>query len=348
MKFGLYYLPSFDADVHKNSETLYQQIFEQVELGEALGLDSVWVAEHHFCTYGGDIPNPPLFLAALAQRTKRMRIGTGGVALPLNKPLQTAEQLAMVDAMSGGRLEIGVVRAFLNFEYEALNVDMGESRERFEESLEILRGTWENEVFSYQGKFNQFDRVELRPRPVQPKPPITVGSVMSPESIIAAGRQGFDLMVIPYAVPPQHVRDQIDLHRKSLEEGGHDPAQQRVMAPYHLYVAEDVEAAKQTVREPMLRYISYLRDSVSEDKWSGDYENYRGMVKMIEKVMDFDLIYDGRSLFGDPAHVHECIELAADLGVTEITLVTIMPGLTQGQILDSLRLFGRDVLPRYA
>jgi natural product biosynthesis luciferase-like monooxygenase protein len=348
MKFGLYYLPSFDPAVHRNSETLYQQIFEQVELGEALGLESVWVAEHHFSSYGGDIPSPPLFLAALAQRTKRMRIGTGGVALPLSKPLNTAEQLAMVDAMSGGRLEIGVVRAFLNFEYDALNIDMGESRDRFNESIEILRGTWENERFSYHGKFNHFDNVELRPRPVQPSPPITVGSVMSPESIIAAGHQGFDLMVIPYAVSPEGVREQVSLHRHSLEEAGHDPAKQRVMAPYHLYVHEDVEVAKATAREPILRYVSYLRDSVSADKWSGDYESYRGMVKKVESLMDFDLIYDGRALIGDPAHVHECIELAADIGVTEISLVTILPGLSQDKVLDSMRCFASNVMPKYA
>lgn len=109
MKFGLFFLPSFDAATHKDAQTLYQQIFEQVELCEELGCDCTWCAEHHFTPYGGDIPSPPLFLAALAQRTRRMRLGTSGVALPINRPLNTAEQLAMVDNMCGGRLDIGMV-----------------------------------------------------------------------------------------------------------------------------------------------------------------------------------------------------------------------------------------------
>ena len=90
MKFGLFFLPSFDVAVHRDSATLYEQILEQVELAENLGYESAWVAEHHFSAYGGDVPNPPLLLAAMAQRTERMRLGTAGVALPLNKPLNTA------------------------------------------------------------------------------------------------------------------------------------------------------------------------------------------------------------------------------------------------------------------
>ena len=187
MKFGLLFLPTFDAAIHGDSAGLYQQLFEQVDVAEAHGYDAVWVAEHHFTRYGGDVPNPAVLLAAIAQRTKRMRLGTAGVALPINRALNTAEQLAMIDAMSGGRLDIGVVRAFLHFEYEASQVDMNESRERFNESVEILLGTWANERFSYHGKFNHFDNVELRPRPVQKKPRIVVGSVMTPESVRYAG-----------------------------------------------------------------------------------------------------------------------------------------------------------------
>lgn len=347
MKFGLFYLPSFDAAVHVDSATLYQQIFEQVELGEALGLSSVWVSEHHFCTYGGDIPNPPLFLAALAQRTTTMRLGTAGVALPLNHPLNSAEQLAMVDAMSGGRLDIGVVRAFLNFEFEALGVDMGESRERFDEAVEILRGTWANERFSFHGKYHQFTDVELRPRPVQQHPRLIVGSVMSPESIISAAHNGFDLMVIPYAVSLDVVAQQTKLYRDSLEEAGYDPADHHVSAAYHVFVDEDEAAAKDCVREPIVRYVGYVRDAVQADTWSKDYPGYQGLAKRFETLMDFDLLYEDRTLFGDPPRVQRGIEAAIEAGITDINLVTILPGLEQAKILDSMRLFGAEVMPKF-
>ena len=80
MKFGLFYLPAFDADVHKDASTLYSQIIEQTILGEQLGFESVWVSEHHFSPYGGDIPNPPLLMMALAQHTRTMRLVSAGVA----------------------------------------------------------------------------------------------------------------------------------------------------------------------------------------------------------------------------------------------------------------------------
>jgi natural product biosynthesis luciferase-like monooxygenase protein len=347
MKFGLYYLPSFDAATHTDARTLYAQIFEQVELGEALGFDSVWCAEHHFSPYGGDIPNPSLFLAALAQRTTRIRLGTGGVALPINRPLNTAEQLAMVDNMCGGRLDIGVVRAFLDSEYRALNVDMNESRERFNEGVDILRGTWANDRFSYDGKFNSFENVELRPRPIQRKPRIFLGSVMSPESIQYAGKNGLNLMVIPYAVSLAKVKDTISMYRDALDDAGHKQSDHVVMGPAHLFVHENEATAIAAVRDPIVRYVGYIRDAVKSDKWSKDYAGYEGMVKMCEALMDFDVMYDNRSVCGDPAHASECIEAFQDAGIEEIPFVTVMPGLGQEQILESMRCFASEIMPKY-
>jgi len=347
MKFGLYFLPSFDTATHKDARTLYDQIFEQVELGEALGYDSVWCAEHHFSAYGGDIPNPPLMLAAIAQRTNRIRLGTGGVALPINRPLNTAEQLAMVDNMCGGRLDIGVVRAFLDSEYRALNVDMDESRARFNEGLDILRGTWANERFSYDGKFSSFENVELRPRPIQSKPRIFLGSIMSPESIQYAGSMGLNLMVIPYAVSLEKVKDTISMYREALDKAGYDQGDFSVMGPAHMLVDENEAKAIAVVRDPIVRYVGYVRDAVKSDKWSKDYKGYEGMVKMCEALMNFDIMYDNRSVCGDPAHAGECIEAFRDAGVDEIPFVTVMPGLAQEKILDSMRCFASEIMPKY-
>ncbi len=347
MKFGLLFLPTFDAAIHGDSAGLYQQLFEQVDVAEAHGYDAVWVAEHHFTRYGGDVPNPAVLLAAIAQRTKRMRLGTAGVALPINRALNTAEQLAMIDAMSGGRLDIGVVRAFLHFEYEALQVDMNESRERFNESVEILLGTWANERFSYHGKFNHFDNVELRPRPVQKKPRIVVGSVMTPESVRYAGLNGFDLMVIPYAVSLAGVKQIVQLYHAALEEGGHRPAEHNVLGAFHLYLERDEASAIATVREPILRYVQHLIDSVALDKWSKDYVGYTGMVDKVRAVQNFDLLYDQRTLFGDPKHAHATMAAIIDSGITELAFLTVMPGLPHLKILDSLRLFASEVMPHY-
>ncbi len=347
MKFGLLYLPTFDVDVHHDSTTLYDQIFEQVELGEALGFDTVWAAEHHFTPYGGDVPNPPLLLAALAQRTKRIRLGTAGVALPLNRALNTAEQLAMVDAMSGGRVDIGVVRAFLDFEYEALQVDMAESRERFNESVEILLGTWANARFSYHGKHNQFENVALRPRPVQRRPRIIVGTVLSPESARYAGLHGFDLMVIPYAVSLAGVKQTVRIYHEALLEAGHKISDHHVHGTFHLFVDRDEATAIATVREPLLRYVQYFADAVAGDRWSKDYVGYEGLASKVLALKNFEVLYDRRTLIGTPARLHETMAEIIDSGITEVSFITILPGLAQAKILDSMRLFAAEVMPRY-
>ena len=347
MKFGFLFLPSFDAATHTDAATLYKHIIQQVELGEALGYDCVWCAEHHFSPYGGDIPNPPLFLAALAQRTSTIRLGTAGVALPINRPLNTAEQLAMVDNLCGGRLGIGVVRAFMESEYRALNVNMDESRERFNEGVDILRGTWANERFSYNGKHNRFEDIELRPRPIQKKPRIVVGSVQTVESVQYAGRMGLDLMVIPYAVSIEKIKDIITVYREALDEGGHKQEEHTVMGSLHMFVDANEEKAIAAVREPIVRYIGYLRDAVKADKWSKDYKGYDGMSKMIGSLMDFDIMYDMRSAFGDPQHAGECIAAYQEAGIGEIPFITIMPGLQQERILDSIRCFAEDVMPKF-
>ncbi len=347
MKFGLLYLPTFDASVHRDSAGLYRQIFQQVELCESLGFDSVWAAEHHFTPYGGDIPNPSLLLAALAQRTHRIRLGTAGVALPLNRALNVAEQLAMVDALSGGRLDIGVVRAFLHFEYEALQIDMAESRERFNESIEILLGTFAHERFSYHGKYNHFDDVALRPRPLQRKPRIMIGTVLSPESARYAGLHGFDLMVIPYAVSLAGVKQTVKIYHEALLEAGHRIDNHHVHATFHMYVEPSETSAIATIREPILRYVQYFAEAVAGDHWSKDYAGYEGLVNKVLALKDFDVLYDRRTLFGHPERLHETMEMIIDAGITELSFITMMPGLPQTKILDSLRLFAADIMPRY-
>lgn len=344
MRFGLLYLPTFHAATHGSSAGLYRQIFQQVELAEQLGFHSVWAAEHHFTPYGGDIPNPCTLLAALAQRTTRMRLGTAGIALPLNHALNTAEQLAMVDSLSDGRLDIGVVRAFLHFEYEALQVDMEESRERFNESVEILQRAFADESFEYRGKHYSFDQVALRPRPIQSHPRIMVGTVLSPESARYAGLKGFDLMVIPYAVSLEGVKQTVALYHDALREAGHDPAAHQVHGCFHLYTAPDEQLCIAHAKAPMLAYVQYFIEAISGDRWSSAYAGYQGMVDKVRMLQDFDLLYDRRSFIGTPARLRETLVMAEEAGITEISFITMLPGLAQDRVMESLRLFAAEVM----
>ncbi len=345
MKYSLFYLPAFHEATHRDPRTLYQQIIEEVQLGEAIGLEKVWCAEHHFHPYGGDIPNPALLLGVLAQHTERIKLATGGVAVPLHRPVELAEQLAMVDVLSGGRLEIGFVRAFLAFEYDAYNVDMGESHARFREGVEVIRGLFAEDRYSVDGEFTKLDRVALRPRPIQRHPRVTLGAIATKESFELAGQQGMDLMVIPYPFPLEVVASNVGTYRDSLRNAGHDPDEFNVMAPYFFYSEADVGAAKETPREAMINYLGHARDAVSEDRWSADYKGYQGMVKIFESLMDYDLMYDERTLYGHPEKIHATLGEIAAAGITEVALVSNMPGIPHDKVMKSLEFFGQEILP---
>lgn len=163
MEFGMFYvLESPDGDFKR----AYDEMLGQVEYAEELGYDTIWLAEHHTSAYGS-IPNPAVAMAAIAERTKKMKIGSLISVLPLHNPISIAEDYAMVDVMSGGRLLFGVGRGYQPQEFKHFGVDMAETRERFKEELDIILGLWTNESFSYNGKFYQLDNVSIRPKPIQ-------------------------------------------------------------------------------------------------------------------------------------------------------------------------------------
>lgn len=345
MKYSLYYLPSFHEGVHRSSAKLYRQILEECALGDQMGLDRVWCAEHHLHRYGGDLPHPCLMLAAIAQRTQRIGLATGGVALPLHRPLELAEQLAMVDALSGGRLEIGIVRAFLPYEYEAYEIDMGESRARFEENFDVIRELFANDRVSFRGRFTTLNDVTLRPQPVQRHPSFSLGAVMTRESFEFAGRHGLNLMVVPYVAPLEAIAANIQIYHNALREAGYDPATRNVMGHCFYFGDPDPGVAKETPREAMLNYLASFRDAVTGGAWSGDYQGYEGLAGVIETLMDYEMIYRERSLFAHPEKFHQKVAELRAAGLTEIAMTINLPGIPHPAVMRSLEFLGKEILP---
>ena len=165
------------------------------ELAEQLGYDKIWIAEHLFSTYGV-VTSTQVYAAAIAQRTKRVRIGTAIVAVPFNHPLRTASDFALIDILSHGRLDFGVGRAYQPHEFVGLGVPMDKSREMLAEGLDIILKSWTQERISYKGRFWTIpEPVELLPKPVQkPHPPVYQATI-SPESFEQAAAGGWNLQM---------------------------------------------------------------------------------------------------------------------------------------------------------
>src|SRR5262245_62153014 len=187
MRCGLNFFPSCRPE-YKAGEVYFREALELCELADSLGYATVKIVEHYFRAYGGYSPSPLIFLAAAAQRTRHIRLVTGAVLPAFNHPLKLAAELAMVDCLSGGRLDAGFARAFLPHEFEAFEVSMEESRPRFEEGIAAVRRLWTEARVTFEGRFHRFKDITLLPRPIQkPHPPILVAAISTPESFIWAG-----------------------------------------------------------------------------------------------------------------------------------------------------------------
>src|SRR5947208_1641101 len=177
-------------------------MFAQMQELDALGYDDVWITEHHFHEYGGMIPDPATFLSAVATRTRRIHLGIAIVILPLHNPLKVAESYAMVDLISGGRLEFGIGRGNPP-ELEAFDVPVAEGPRRFREAWEVIEQGWSDEPIDFEGETWAFNGVRVLPKPIQrPHPTVWVAANRSDDTFRWAGEKGFHLMTLPYSHDP--------------------------------------------------------------------------------------------------------------------------------------------------
>jgi len=249
----------FKADV---AVLTYAEHLASWEELDRLGYDGVGFNEHH-CSPYGLMNSPNLMASAAAQRTKKLKLLIYGNLLPLHEPLRLAEELAMLDCISGGRIISGFARGIPR-EYQVHNVPLSESRERFEEAYEIVTRAWTEDVFSYSGKFWSYKDVSLWPRPVQkPHPPIMIPIVGSQESIEFAGRHNIG---ITPGLAGGGLRDDIIRHyAKSLAAAGHRITPDHLSLALNAYVAD---SKAQAVKEVAPYHLYFNRTLFSHGNFT--------------------------------------------------------------------------------
>jgi len=333
VKFDYYiftpYVPELDGD----GPALYRKWLEQVDLCEELGYDCVWITEHHFHHFGGMLPNPQVIMAAMTQRTKRVRLGTAVTLLPLHNPLRIAEDIAMLDILSSGRIEVGVGRGMEWLNFQAFGSEWATAQERVIEGIDILKDAWTKEDCVWNGRFFQTDRpITVLPKPVQqPHPPIWMTANRDPEHFRWIGEHGLHLMTIPWVLPDLGMsREFIAEYRAGLRSAGHDPSQFEVLGLFPVYVADTRDQALQEFGPHwtnMRRIATEARGGVRQEP---EFEA---------------LVAANRAMLGDPDSCRRQLDKVADLGLTRIALHTHVGGLAQERVLKSLRLFITRVAP---
>src|SRR5215216_806910 len=246
VKFGIWYDFRNPPLWSRPYDDLYRETIEQAEWADTLGFDSIWLSEHHI-TDEGYLPSIFPMLAALAMKTRSVRLGTAMILAPFQHPIRFAEDAAVVDQLSGGRLDLGVALGYRVEEFAALRVPRTERGSRTNELVEVARLAWTGRPFSYNGRHWSLEDVVVTPTPHQSDgPPVWIGGA-SHAAARRAGRLGCHFM--PDSFAPLEV---YEIYRASLAEHGHDPLAFSVGTNRVIYVCEDPEEGWNDVKDHYL------------------------------------------------------------------------------------------------
>jgi natural product biosynthesis luciferase-like monooxygenase protein len=348
MKFGHFCLPTFFPDVDGNAGLLMRRWLDLLAESEALGFDSLWANEHHFDPYGGIIPSPPTMLAALSQRARHARLGTSIIVLPLHSPIEIAEQLAMVDLMSEGRVEFGIGRGFVEFDYDRLHVPREDSNERMREQLEVILKAWTGEPFSHKGRFYQYDNLQVWPKPEQnPHPPIWVSCSRTPSSFAWAGERGFNVLTVAYH-SVQNLIANTKIYRDAWDKAGHPKGKSNLATHYHCVLAEDKREAREIAGKAWRRYTEATTHTIERVGPAPTGPAAEARRKGMEELWDTDrMVAELRQIACTPDECITLLERAQDtLGFTQCDCTFFFGGITYEQAQRSLRLFAKEVMPK--
>ncbi len=308
---------------------LYAQLFRLAEAAERLGYDLLFVAEHHFHEYGA-VPNPAVMLAALAARTSRIRLGPAIATLSYHNPLILAESYAMVDILSGGRLVLGTGSGYLSHEFAGFGIAPQEKRQRYDETLMLVRRLLAGERVTHDGTYHKLRDVALNIRPIQqPTPPIFVAA-LAREAAYHIGRQGNRLMAIPYASLASfaEIGPLEQEYRRGRSEGGAGAVDDDAIYTFHAHVADTDAAAR---HEAAAAFDLYVETRLYARRQTYD-----------------DVLANGLGLFGSVATVTEKVTALARMGIGHIALLMDFGLMPEEAVLRSLHTFATEVAPRIA
>jgi alkanesulfonate monooxygenase SsuD/methylene tetrahydromethanopterin reductase-like flavin-dependent oxidoreductase (luciferase family) len=336
---------AFDPELARQ---VYEEHLEEWTEAERLGYDAVFLTEHHFTAYNL-MPSPNVMLAALAARTSALRLGIMVNVVPFHQPLRLAEEGAMLDVLSGGRLEFGVGRGIDFQEVVKLRMDYDELRPRFEEGVDLILAAWTQTEFEHAGTYYEVGRTAIYPRPLQrPHPPVWVAAE-SPATIEWTAARGFGMATI--FLPTPMVREKLDFYLEAGTRAGQELTPAHFMLVRNIHVAPtDEEAVAEA--DPAFKHMLMLFKnaavppdlSLLPDSYAFHREAFRAFEEPLESFED--VVAAGLVLCGSPETVREQLAGQIDaIGMRQVCLNFAFGSLPHEQVMRSLRLFAAEVMP---
>jgi alkanesulfonate monooxygenase SsuD/methylene tetrahydromethanopterin reductase-like flavin-dependent oxidoreductase (luciferase family) len=374
VKFDLLYELQLPKPHDARSEwRCYQEALEQIVLADRLGWDTVWFVEHHFLTEFAHSSAPEVFLGAVSQRTQRIRLGHGVTLLPhrFNHPIRVAERVAALDLLSHGRVEFGTGRSS-QYEQAGFEVDTEQSREMWQEALEMIPRMWTEDPFQWDGRFVRVPPRSIVPKPLQqPHPPIWMAAT-SPQSWEIAGRNGIGILGLTIFVSVPQLADRVRAYRAALRDAR--PVgrfvNDRVGAFTIVHVADTMEdALANGGGEAAINYLLYAfrvlggfadpagrgmqREYAELEIRSTPYRDliakeYPIIVKMQRGECTFtDLDQEDMVIVGDVDHCIRKIERYRDAGLDHLICLMQADRIPHEKVMRSIELFAREIMPRF-
>jgi alkanesulfonate monooxygenase SsuD/methylene tetrahydromethanopterin reductase-like flavin-dependent oxidoreductase (luciferase family) len=328
----------------------FDRALDEIETAERVGLDAVWLAELHGAPERSVLSAPMMIASAVAARTSTIRIGIAVQVLPLSHPLRLAEEAATIDQISHGRLIYGIGRSGVVRTYEDYGIDYSESRERFAETLEILKMAWTQPRFSHHGRYFQIDNVAVSPKPYQKPHPELRMAAATPETFPAIGRLGLPIFVAVRQGPFTQLAESIKAYRAAYAEAGH-PGRGKVFLRVPAYLAETREKARTEARESLMGFFRYQaelgRDSARRAGGDAAIQRLRRVERL--EALTYEEALATQVLIDEPGgftarlrEVHE--EIGLDGILAELNCGGKIP---QDRVLNALKLLCEEVKPRF-
>ena len=348
MEFGMFH--EFHCSPGESEAAAFAHSFEQVDAAERWGLDAMWLAELHLAPDRSVLSAPLLVGSAIAARTRRIKIGTAVQVLPLCHPLRLAEEAATLDQISDGRLIFGVGRSGFPRTYEAYGVSYAESRERFAETLEIVKRAWTEPSFSHAGKYFRYDKLAVVPKPRQkPYPPIRIAAT-SADTYPAIGKLGHAIFVASRLGALSELAPLVREYRAAWREAGH-PGRGEVYLRVPVYVAETESKARDEPEESIMRLLRYTGALIGA---SASHAGARAIEQRAERgermqTITWEEVLRDKVIVGTPAQVIDRLQQFSE----EIGLDGILAELNSGsliphqRVLNALRLLCEEVMPAF-
>jgi alkanesulfonate monooxygenase SsuD/methylene tetrahydromethanopterin reductase-like flavin-dependent oxidoreductase (luciferase family) len=311
---------------------------DQIRYADEAGFDSIWLRERHFHPdhQGRNFFSSPFVAASyIAARTKRVRIGIGARLLPLDHPIHVSEGGATVDIISNGRLDLGVARIGENDLYQKVfGIEAEETRDRFEESLEVIVKAWTEERFSYEGLHYKIPEVSVHPKPVQkPHPPIYIVGI-TPETLRFGARKGLPLLLAG-AQTVTILKKTQENYCQMLKEMGYNPEELVHPVNRFIYVSETSKKAIEETKDTIMTFI-HRGNSVIRD-----------FLFLPKEQITYDLLFEEACIFGDPDYCMRRIEeMKNTLDLRSLILTFNYYTIDHKKCVRSMELFTNHIMPQ--